>query len=201
VEQNLVHQILEEARWAPSWGNTQTWEFYVVMGETLEKFKEVNREKLLNGEKSLPDVPMPEIWPERPNRRYVAIAKQLLSALSISRENKNARNQLYAEMYHLFNAPCLIVSCVDKSLALEYAMFDLGLIMQTICLLAHARGLGTCIMACAVMYPELLRELLSIPEEKRIVIGTALGYPDGKSPANRFERQRATVDDLVTWVG
>lgn len=201
VAQNLVREILEDARYAPSWGNTQTWEFYVVMGEILEKFKKGNREKLLSGEKSFPDVPMPEAWPEKPNKRYVEIAKQLLSALSISRENKNARNQLYSEMYYLFDAPCLIVSCVDKSLSLEYAMFDLGLITQTICLLAQDRGLGTCIMASAVMNPGLLRELLPIPDQKRIVIGTALGYPDGDSPANNFERQRASLDELVTWVG
>jgi nitroreductase len=80
-------------------------------------------------------------------------------------------------------------------------MLDIGLILQTICLLAHERGLGTTIMAVTVMYPEVLRKLLSIPDEKVIVLGMALGYPDWDAPANKFERTRANLEELVTWVG
>jgi nitroreductase len=103
-------------------------------------------------------------------------------------------------MYNLFGAPCLILACVDKSLSIEYAMLDIGLIMQTICLLAHKKGLGTCMMAVAVRNPGLLRELLPIPENKVIILGTALGYPDQDSPVNHFERERANLDEFVTWV-
>jgi nitroreductase len=30
VPQDLIFEILEAARWAPSWGNTQPWDLYVV---------------------------------------------------------------------------------------------------------------------------------------------------------------------------
>lgn len=200
VPPEVVREILEEARWAPSWGNTQVWEFYVVTGDILEKFKEANREKILAGGKSIPEIPMPETWPEKLNKRYTEIVKRILNSISIAREDKEARNQLYGEMFRLFGAPCLILACIDKSLSLEYAMMDIGLVMQTICLLAREKGLGTCIEAAAVRYPELLRELLPIPDNKLIVIGTALGYPDWESPANNFERERATLDEFVTWV-
>ncbi len=33
-----------------------------------------------------------------------------------------------------------------------------------------------------------------------IVMGIALGYPDRESPPNNFERERADLDELVTWV-
>ena len=77
----------------------------------------------------------------------------------------------------------------------------MGLVIQTICLLAHERGLGTCILTASVTYPELLRELVKIPDDKSIVMGIALGYPDLDSPANNFERVRANLDELVNWVG
>jgi nitroreductase len=103
-------------------------------------------------------------------------------------------------MFQLFDAPCLILICIDKRLSIEYAMLDVGLITQTICLLAYERGLGTCMLANSSRYPELLREMLPIPERKNIVIGTALGYPDLDSPVNHFERKRAELEEVVTWV-
>ena len=55
-------------------------------------------------------------------------------------------------------------------------------------------------MAAAIGYPELLRSIASIPDELRIVVGIALGYPDETSPINNFKRVRADMSDLVTWV-
>ena len=42
VPQDIIREILEEARWAPSWGNTQAWEFLVVAGKKLERFQQAN---------------------------------------------------------------------------------------------------------------------------------------------------------------
>jgi len=200
VPQNIIREILEEARWAPSWGNTQAWEFLVVTGDTLRNFQKANCEKMFAGEATSPEIPMPEEWPGNLNKRYTDIVGRLLNALIIAREDKEARNELYEKIFSLFDAPCLIVACFDKSLCTEYAMLDIGLVIQTICLLAHGKGLGTCIMAAAVKYPELLRELVPIPDSKVIAMGIALGYPDLESSANNFERVRANLDELVTWV-
>jgi nitroreductase len=200
VTQEIVREILGDALWAPSWGNTQPWEFYVVLGDTLERFKKANRNKFLEGEPQASDVPMPGMWPGPHKKRYVGLGKSVLEALSIGREDSEARTNYYADMYYLFDAPCLILICLDKELSIEYAMLDVGLITQTICLLAHERGLGTCMLANSSRYPGLLREMLPIPESKNIVIGTALGYPDLDSPVNRFERKRVELEEVVTWV-
>ena len=200
VPQKIIREILEEARWAPSWGNTQAWEFLVVTGDTLRKYQKTNCEKMFAGEAISPEIPMPEEWPGNLNKRYTDIVARLLNALTIAREDKEARKELYGKIFSLFDAPCLIIACFDKSLCTEYAMLDIGLAIQTICLLAHEKGLGTCIMAAAVMYTGLLRELVPIPDSKVIAMGIALGYPDLESPANNFERVRADLDELVTWV-
>ncbi len=200
VPQEVIREILEDALWAPSWGNTQPWEFYVVTGDTVERFKKANRNKFLEGEAQSSDVPMPAMWPDRHKKRYAGVGKSILEALSIGREDSEARKRYYADMFYLFGAPCLILICIDKNLSIEYAMLDVGLITQTICLLAYERGLGTCMLANSSRYPELLREMLPIPESKNIVIGTALGYPDLDSPVNHFERKRAGLEEVVTWV-
>lgn len=143
---------------------------------------------------------MPEVWPEHLKKRYVEVGKSVLTSLAIAREDVHARNQYYGDMFNLFDAPCMIFVCLGKSLKIEYAMLDVGLIMQNICLLAHDKGLGTCMLAASVRYPRLLRETLPIPEDRVVVIGTAMGYPDWESPVNNFERKRAELDEFVTWV-
>ena len=64
VPEALIREILEAARWSPSWGNTQPWEISVVTGAALDRFKKANRQRLLDGVIPDPDTPMPEAWPE-----------------------------------------------------------------------------------------------------------------------------------------
>jgi nitroreductase len=46
----------------------------------------------------------------------------------------------------------------------------------------------------------VLRKAAAIPDDRRIVAGIALGYPDPDYPLNRFERTRADVREIVRWV-
>ena len=123
----------------------------------------------------------------------------MLGSLAIAREDKEARFQHFARMFGLFDAPAIILVTIDKELLVEYAMLDVGVFLHGFCLLAHDRGLGTCIMAAIVGYPEIVRELFSIPQNKRLVMGAALGWPDPHAPVNRFERKRGSVEEFVKW--
>ncbi len=67
-------------------------------------------------------------------------------------------------------------------------------------LAAHDKGLGTCQSTTLVRYPGLLRQLLPGAEGQRMVIAVTLGYPDLDAPADTFERSRADLDGIVTWV-
>ena len=196
----LVEEILEAARWAPSWGNTQPWEYAVLTGAPLAAFKEANERMFAAGLAATPDIPMPESWPSDLKARYGELGKTMLDLMGIDRADKDARNQLYARMAGLFGAPCMIVATIPRGVPAEYALLDGGLIVQTICLLAHARGLGTCIMAAAVRYPDLLRRIAFIPEDRRIVAAIAVGWPDPEYPLNRFARKRADLREIVRWV-
>jgi len=199
VPETLLKEILDAARWSPSWGNTQSWEIAVIMGEPLELLRKASRQRFLDGIPSDPDTPMPGAWPEKLKQRYQGVGKQVLNALSIPRGDEAARLRYYGDMFALFGAPCLLLFSVDKNLAREYAMLDTGAIVQSVCLLAHARGLGACIMATAVNYPGLIRQIVPIPGSRAILIGVVLGYPDAEAPVNRFARERANSDELTLW--
>ena len=200
VSEKIIENLISETLWAPSWGNTQPWEIVAVTGEPLAEFKKQNREALISGNVSHPDIPMPTSWPDAYKMRYKELGKSVLASLAIDREDKEARLQHFVRMFELFDAPAIILVTIDKELLVEYAMLDVGIFLHGFCLLAHERGLGTCIMAAIVTYPEIVRKLFSVPQNKRLVMGVALGWPDPDAPVNRFERQRGSLDDFVKWV-
>jgi nitroreductase len=142
---------------------------------------------------------MPDAWPEPLKQRYGDVGKQVLTALAIPRGDKEARLRYAGDMFALFSAPSLLLFCVDRGIPREYAMLDTGAIVQTVCLLAHARRLGSCILAASVRYPALIREIIPIPETWAIIIGVAVGYPDGEAPINQFKRERANPDEFTRW--
>ena len=200
VPEETIEEIISEALWAPSWGNTQPWDFMVVTGTVMEKFKAENRKALLSGEKSTPDIQMPEKWPDVLKSRYKDVGRTLFSSLSIARDDADARLNYYGEMFHLFDAPAMLLVLLDKRLLLEYAMLDVGLFLQTFMLLACDRGLGTAALAASVHFPQVARNVLPIPETKLLAIGAAIGWPDKSASANNFERKRARMEELVTWI-
>jgi nitroreductase len=200
IPKNILTEMLEIARWSPSWGNTQPWDLYVLTGKTLAKFKEMNLKQTLAGAATASDVPMLTNWPDAMKARYGELGKVVLSAQGIKRDDKEARDKYYQGMVSVFDAPCLILACISRDNLVEYQMLDIGLIAQTICLAAYDKGLGTCLLAAAARYSVEIRKIAAIPEDKKIVVGIALGYPDPLFPLNNFERDRAKLTEFVHWM-
>ena len=200
VPKSGITEVLEEARWSPSWGNTQPWDLSVLTGKTLAKFKEMNLKQTLAGAAIASDVPMLTNWPDAMKARYGELGKVVLSAQGIKRDDKDARDKYYQNMVSVFDAPCLILACISRDNLVEYQMLDIGLITQTICLAAYGNGLGTCLLAAAARFSAEIRKIAAIPDDKRIVVGIALGYPDPSFPLNNFERERAKLTEFVHWM-
>lgn len=200
VPKSVIEEILSDARWCPSWANTQPWEVMVVQGNVLDKFKQGQNEKVAVHEAHQPDVETPDRFPPKWHDRVVQIGKSCLDAKGIGRDDREARNQYYGEMYTLFGAPVMLLFMLDDQLNLPYGMMDMGIYMSGVCLLAKEKGLGTLVLSTVIRYPDLFRSLLPIPDNKRVVMGIAMGYPSEGASINQFERQRISIDDFVSWV-
>jgi nitroreductase len=192
VADATIRELLEVARWAPSWANTQGSGVIVVRGAALERIAAAFDARAgIGAERRFDLPPLGPEWPPPLRARM----QELLAA-----RERVAGGASPAARAVFFGAPCMVYFTIDEAIQAGYACFDLGLLVQSFCLAAHGRGLGTCIMARAVAYPDLLRELLPQARGRRFVVGVALGVPDRAAPVNGFERQRATLDELASWV-
>lgn len=199
VPKRVLEDIMEKALWAPSWGNTQPWKFTLVGGETLEKIKEECVEMFKGGVSANPDVPMPAGFKKSLKSRYQQLGKGLFEALGIARGDKEKRYAHYEDMIRCLRAPHVIYLHMDRGLN-PYALMDGGIILQTIALLAVDQGLGTCFLAMAVRYPDVVRKHSDIPDDQVLVMGMAIGYPIQDHPANLFRSQRGGPDEFLRFV-
>jgi len=198
VPRAILREILEVAQRAPSAINTQPWECWVVEGEALDRLKSAMYAEAERGAPPRSDYELPETWPEIFMNRMRENGKRLFGLLGIAREDRQKRRSFQLSMYHYFNAPQVIFVCMDGRLG-GYGLFDCGGYVQTICLLAAAKGLGTCIMHSGVNYPDIIRAHVPIPPEKKIIVGIAIGDPDPQAPVNQFRSSREPLETVVRW--
>ncbi len=166
----------------------------MVAGESLRRVAEANRTALASEAPAGPDFRMPRAWPE-----HLAARTRRLFELRSSMAAPSGAVAGAAGPADFYGAPCMLFVAVERDLETDYALFDCGLLVQSLCLAAHDKGLGTCIMAMAVRDPDTLRAILPHAAEQRFVIGVALGYPDEQAEINHFERERVALDEFVTW--
>lgn len=200
VPRPLLTQILDAARWSPSWGNTQPWEVVVVAGEVVQRLTADLVGAFEGKTPPHPDVPMPETFPDVYKSRYTSCAMGLFGTMGIAREDKARRLAHMVNMTRAFGAPVIIYVMFNADLKEPYTMLDLGAITFGICLAAHAHGLGTCIEAQLALYPDLVRRHVSVPDNRKIAVGIALGYPEPGAPANAFRTDREPLENWATWV-
>ena len=199
VPREVLESIIKNALWAPSWGNTQPWEIAVLGPEVVKKLTEGFFNVILSGKPPNPDLVIPETWPAINKKRYVEVGRSLFNSMGIRREDKEARNIHYMNMFRFFGAPQAIIVYMDKALSPSYGPFDLGSLTNNICLLAHEVGVGTCILASSAHYPDVVREHLNISEDKIIVVSIAVGYPDKDHPSYQFKSTRD--ENVISWHG
>ena len=196
VPPETVRALLDQARWSPSWANSQCWQVHVAAGPALDRLKGALRLLESNELPPRPDFRMPDRsqWPEALVEHSQTLIREIELARELQPETEATSRQEF------FGAPCLVLVSVDRTLVPDYACFDAGLFVQAFCLAAHAKGLGTCILAMAVRHPDLLRQELPGTAGQAFVAGIALGYPEPEAPINTFQRYRARLEDFVHWV-
>ncbi len=196
IPKDKIEALMSLALHAPSAINLQPWEFVVVVGEERERLsrrlmKAYREKKISCG----PDAvkPLPKSFGKRG-------AKTLEAMNPFFKEMGVESDQFINEgSCNFYGAPVAIIICLDDSFS-KARFVDIGILLGYFLLVAHQFGLATCPIGLITAYEDEIKDALNIPENKRVVIGIALGYPDDESPINRFKSHRESLDKFVRWI-
>jgi nitroreductase len=200
VPLGLLKKIIEQALRAPSWANTQPWEFAVAAGKKLKAIQDGFVKRGMQEPQS--EVARPYEYPEPYMARIRAL--QPKDRKEITKEEMEAR---FMDNFRNYGAPVCIYLLVGKNFLYQskgvnvWAIYDCGSAVENIMLLATNYGLGTIAQAQAVVYPDIIRKVLDIPEDKLIALGIAIGYPDWDNPINKERRDRESLDKVAKFYG
>ena len=200
VERKRLVGLLDKARRAPSGGNLQPWQVWVVDGakrdDLVAKVK-VAFAKNPGGEGSEYNIYPPGIAKKYAARRS-ASGRKLYQALGIGREDRSQKLAQLGKNFEFFGAPAGMFFAIDRSMdSCQWA--DIGMFMQNLMLLATADGLATCPQESWAIWPKLVGSFLSIPSHMMLFCGMAIGYADSSHRVNQIVTERAEVGEFCTF--
>ena len=196
VPKEVLLEVINTAKWSPSYKNTQPWEAVIVSGKKKDEVSKMLIGLLENGTEPCPDLPAPESWPAPEAARIDHLFKKRSEATGIDMNDPKILIKGKKANFSFYGAPHAIYLFQDASLT-QWSLFDLGLFAQSLMLAAHANGLGTVPQAFVTDYAQDVKKLLSIPETNRLVLGISIGYPDMEAPVNTFRTDRVETDQIV----
>ncbi|MBW1799735.1 MAG: nitroreductase [Deltaproteobacteria bacterium] len=199
VPTDVLMEVIDTAKWSPSYKNSQPWETVILSGAKKEALTKMLLELIEKDEKPCPDLPEPTSWPEAEAARIAYLLKKRAEATGSDLNDPEALKEARKKNSGFYGAPHAIYLFQDASLS-QWSLFDLGLFAQSVMLAAKAKGIGTVPQAFATDYARYIKKFLSIPETKRLVIGISIGYPDLESPVNALRSERSETDEFVKWI-
>ncbi|MEJ2099569.1 MAG: nitroreductase family protein [Desulfobacterales bacterium] len=182
VPDELLEKIMEAGRWAPSGDNGQPWRFIVVRDmETKMALSRIATEG--SGRRFTA-----EYFTGRLDERFEGLKDEEKKARVYQKLRSGAVSSF------LVDAPVIIVVCA--CLDVWDVSYDVALATQNMQLMAHALGLGTCVVVAPVcdMIDEVeAAKLLKIPHGYKVALPLAVGYP----AENPRPRPRWALEDIV----
>lgn len=207
VPLDLLKKILEDAMRAPSWANTQPWEFAVATGDKLKAIQEAFVKRGVAAmQNSQSEVARPGAFPEPFASRIKKMQIKERRGRTTDLEPEEMEQRMLIN-FRNYGATTCIYLLMDKNYMEQekginvWGMYDSGSIVQNIMLLAVNYGLGTIAQAMAVVYPDIIHKELGMPQDRLIALGIGIGYPDWDNEVNKDFRDREPLDTMVKFYG
>ncbi len=198
VPRELITEIIDSARWSPSYKNSQPWEVIVVSKEKKKKLSEKLLALFAEGVKPEPDFPPAASWPEREQAQIDRLFAMRKEATGLDLSDPKTISMAKKANFNFYGAPHAIYLFQDNSLG-SWSIFDIGIFAQSLMLAAHAKGLGTVAQAFATDYAPQIKDFLDIPRSKRLILGISIGWPNMDSLVNQLKTERMNTADIVRW--
>ena len=209
VPTEIVEEILEDTRQAPSWSNTRPFMLALATGERADRLRAayiaefdvtlpVQHKKrgamvrlALSGKAPDGDY---RTWAPHPADllpHSQAVGSQLYAHMGIARDDRKARDAAVRRNCEAFGAPVIGFVLVHKGL-MPFAALDAGIMLQTLFLSAKAHGVDSCPLGVLATWRRPFDAEFEAPADYRLITGFALGYASG-APVNDFRAERRPV--------
>ena len=130
----------------------------------------------------------PPIWLIRITRAAAILVSVCMRRLGWRAKTSWACLAQMARNFEFFGAPCAMFFALDKSMQ-EGQWSDMGMIIQSIMLLARERGLHSCPQEAWAIWAPSVKKFLDIPDTMTFFCGLALGYADPDAPSICWKRR------------
>lgn len=200
VPEDVLREILDIARFAPSNCNTQPWHLTVVSGEAREQLEKAIVEEIFSGKAPSPvfkpgDAELTGVYKER----QYACAMDYYGTMGIERHEKDKRQALMLKNWQFFGAPHVAFLSMPASMGPVNAV-DIGIYLQTLMLLLVDYGLASIPQGALAFYPDPVLEIAQLPEGHAIICGLSFGYEQEGEQINKVIMDRAPLEDVVTLI-
>ena len=200
VPEELIREVFDIARLAPSNSNTQPWHVAIISGDARTKLEAAICELADNQ--------------VAPNRDFAAakgalqgVYKQRRSdcgwsyygTMGVTREDAEGRTALARKNFEFFGAPHVAFFSMPKVMDRGNAV-DMGIFLQTVMLVMQEKGIGCIPQGALANYPDPVRDIANIPEENGILFGLSFGYEDTEAHINTVRMPRQVLDDIAEFV-
>jgi len=180
IEPALVRGLLEAARWAPSPHNRQPWRFVVLQeADSRQRLAQAMGERLRA--ERLADGADPQAVQADVSRSYDRITGAPLAVL------------LCMTLEQMDRYPDARRSRAERRMAVQ----GVAMAGQNLLLAAHAAGLGACWICAPLFAPEVVRQVLELPEDWDPQGLVVLGWPAESPP----ERERTPLEQVTLYHG
>ena len=209
VATEIVEEILEDTRQAPSWSNTRPFMLALATGERADRLRAayiaefdvtlpVQHKKrgamvrlALSGKAPDGDY---RTWAPHPADllpHSQAVGSQLYAHMGIARDDRKARDAAVRRNCEAFGAPVIGFVLVHKGL-MPFAALDAGIMLQTLFLSAKAHGVDSCPLGVLATWRRPFDAEFEAPADYRLITGFTLGYASD-APVNDFRAERRAV--------
>jgi len=201
VPRETIEQILSAAQHTASWCNTQPWHVHIISGEARDALSKAAVDHVVThlGQPAPSDFPFPASYTGVYDQRRKEVGWQLYGAVGVQKGDRDASAIQMLRNFEFFGAPHVAIITTDADLGV-YGAIDCGLYVNSFMLAAEALGIGTCAQAAIGQVAPAVREVLDLPDDRRVVCGISFGHPDPDHPSAQFTSTRTPIADAATFV-